>query len=606
MRLANSIGLQPATHRRQASRPKTSIQSLKARTVDPARPAFRSFHGRLPPPLTIGERDSKHEREANLIAERVVRLPSPLDARTASVAAKGTRVQGIQPMCSECEEEIQRQPTEAGEDRGDDAPPEAESIVRSLRGSGSPLQSSVRGHFDPRFGHDFGGVRVHTGDAAVEAAGKINARAFTLGTDIVFGAGQYAPGSERGRRLLAHELTHVLQQGNGQPVSRRDAAAGRTMVQRKCGPTALGSPAPDCTPNARDPSGEIFYFEVNCDDLKAGEMGHIATFASSLRAGSKLKVHGYASTDGPVAFNWDLSCHRGNKMASLLRGAASTATITDIFKHGPTPGPAFFRRSAVVETEQPPEVCGPDSTDWLIRQVSAAKTDPAVVAIRTDLADASRAAARRGLSAERIFEGAVMTKVLQAERAAGSPRRTAEATAQLGAATPGLGAFRRSGARASVGSPFDLLLLGTIRRAALRWKGLVGTGKRYDFKNDRRTMRNPTSTNCPVDCGHTITLCPSSASDCFRTDVPGNLFYAHVGRFVGWTELVLQLGSQFAQLDSTATWDPPEDTRMIAIGFALPDPLTRSGLCAAIASNRSSFTLRTCSNCSEVTTAAVV
>ena len=148
------------------------------------------------------------------------------------------------------------------------------------------------------------------------------------------------------------------------------------------------------------------------------------------------------------------------------------------------------------------------------------------------------------------------------------------------------------------------------------WKDLVGTGKRYDFKNDTRTMKGPVSPNCPRDCLNTITLCAGSGlfipslfnpfTDCFQTDVPGNLFYAHVGRFVGWTELALQAGSQFAQLESTRSWDPPEDTRMINIGFALPDPLSRTDFCSSIVSNKSIFTPHQCKNCAELTTVNVV
>ena len=101
-------------------------------------------------------------------------------------------------------------------------------------------------------------------------------------------------------------------------------------------------------------------------------------------------------------------------------------------------------------------------------------------------------------------------------------------------------------------------------------------------------------------------LGPVPASDCYRTDVPGNLFYAHVGRLVGWTELSLQLGSEFAQLASTRTWDPPEDTALIAAAYALPDPLTAGNLAAMLAANRSHLRpFSRASNCSERTSAGI-
>jgi hypothetical protein len=65
---------------------------------------------------------------------------------------------------------------------------------------------------EPRFGTDFSAVRVHTDSNAQSLARSVNAQAFTVGNDVVFGAGQYAPESDSGKRLLAHELTHVIQQ----------------------------------------------------------------------------------------------------------------------------------------------------------------------------------------------------------------------------------------------------------------------------------------------------------------------------------------------------------------------------------------------------------
>ena len=84
-----------------------------------------------------------------------------------------------------------------------------------LPGAGRPLDPAARDFMEPHFGHDFSQVRVHTGPKAEQAAASVQARAFTLGRDIVFGAQEFAPSSTAGRRLLAHELTHVVQQGAG-------------------------------------------------------------------------------------------------------------------------------------------------------------------------------------------------------------------------------------------------------------------------------------------------------------------------------------------------------------------------------------------------------
>lgn len=111
-------------------------------------------------------------------------------------------------------EEEEEEPLQAKETAGAEpqAAPTLEARIRALQGEGQPLPSSERTFFEPRFGHDFSRVRVHTGLQAAAAARAVRARAFTTGQDIVFGAGQYTSGTSTGRRLLAHELTHVVQQ----------------------------------------------------------------------------------------------------------------------------------------------------------------------------------------------------------------------------------------------------------------------------------------------------------------------------------------------------------------------------------------------------------
>jgi hypothetical protein len=103
-----------------------------------------------------------------------------------------------------------------------------------LRSSGAPLPSPTRSFFERRFGRDFGDVRVHSGPSASLAAKAVRAQAFTLGRDIVFGDGRYAPDSRAGRRLLAHELTHLIQQ-NPRPACIPHASQGTSTIQRSSG-----------------------------------------------------------------------------------------------------------------------------------------------------------------------------------------------------------------------------------------------------------------------------------------------------------------------------------------------------------------------------------
>jgi hypothetical protein len=107
-------------------------------------------------------------------------------------------------------------------------PAEMPSVVHEvLRSSGQPLDIGTRSFMEPRFGHDFSNVRVHTDTRAAESARAVNALAYTVGSDVVFRPGQYAPATSEGRKLIAHELAHVVQQGAPDTVgdSSQDYAA---------------------------------------------------------------------------------------------------------------------------------------------------------------------------------------------------------------------------------------------------------------------------------------------------------------------------------------------------------------------------------------------
>jgi hypothetical protein len=92
-------------------------------------------------------------------------------------------------------------------------------------GGGSPLAADVRADMEGRFGQDFSDVRVHTGSAAHDSAKSVNAQAYTVGSNIVFQRDKYDPASDGGKHMLAHELTHVVQQRSG-PVDGTDTGGG--------------------------------------------------------------------------------------------------------------------------------------------------------------------------------------------------------------------------------------------------------------------------------------------------------------------------------------------------------------------------------------------
>ncbi len=139
--------------------------------------------------LGVGHSNDAFEREADRLAAQVLSRAEP--------ASRAQRESGLQQS---------RQAPTAG------------SLIGQI-GAGRPLPERTRTFFESRFGHDFGGVRVHADQRAASAAQSANARAFTMGQTVVFDRGQYAPETSSGRRLLAHELTHVVQQrqGGGRP-----------------------------------------------------------------------------------------------------------------------------------------------------------------------------------------------------------------------------------------------------------------------------------------------------------------------------------------------------------------------------------------------------
>jgi hypothetical protein len=189
--------------------------------------------------LTVGSVADPLEREADRVADLVMQMPGPRTINSLSSAA-GSTLTGRRAGVCQKENPLERKDAKRRKDdetvhgKLTKAPApigaELEHRVRSLNG-GDPLSPSEQRFFEPRFGYDFSRVKVHTGTEAAWAARDLGARAFTLGRNIVFARGQYAPGSETGRHLLAHELAHVVQQGTGGPTAiQRDLATPEPAV----------------------------------------------------------------------------------------------------------------------------------------------------------------------------------------------------------------------------------------------------------------------------------------------------------------------------------------------------------------------------------------
>lgn len=172
--------------------------------------ATSSFRGGVPPvqaKLSVSQPSDPYEQEADRVADQVMRMPEPMVQRKCAACMGGAG------PCPQCEGEknglVHRKADSAFAASAPSS--DAASLISSL-GPGRPLDPATRSFFEPRFGSDFRGVRIHDGQSAAESAKSLGARAYALGHNVVFGANQYAPESGEGRNLLAHEFTHVVQQ----------------------------------------------------------------------------------------------------------------------------------------------------------------------------------------------------------------------------------------------------------------------------------------------------------------------------------------------------------------------------------------------------------
>jgi outer membrane protein OmpA-like peptidoglycan-associated protein len=292
---------------------------------------------------------------------------------------KQTEETQVQRMCSECkEEELHRQPMEEEEElfqtkEVSGGTPEinskTESQINSIRGGGQPLPESVRAFFEPRFGRDFSGVRVHTGSQANESAKSVNALAYTVGQDVVFGGGQYSPGTDAGKKLIAHELTHVMQQnglgsilhrkssikpavdtseinGEGSPILVASMGGRKSLgllsaatIQRKPDMSraeeirvSFTSPG-EISGTLNPPMISLFNFAIDKPTLKKEHLAALQAIAFLIKLFPSAKVRveakGHADFTGDdVKINQPLSKNRALSVQNILQSAAGVTVVT--------------------------------------------------------------------------------------------------------------------------------------------------------------------------------------------------------------------------------------------------------------------------------------
>lgn len=202
--------------------------------------------GALPiqPKFTIGAVNDPLEHEADSTAEAILRMAEPVPATPLPRPGAAVSVQrkcACGGSCAKCQDEADRLRMKSlGPRTAVGAVPAPPIVHEALRSPGQSLDGGTRAFMQPRFGREFGDVRVHTDETAARSAAAIRAQAYTVGRDIVFAAGQFAPQTPAGRLLLAHELTHVVQQDGGRGAVVQRAYTCGDLLPRDPGEVAAG------------------------------------------------------------------------------------------------------------------------------------------------------------------------------------------------------------------------------------------------------------------------------------------------------------------------------------------------------------------------------
>jgi hypothetical protein len=228
--------------------------------------------------LTVGEPNDVYEKEADATADKVVQRLSAGDDKTPAPPA-------VQKKCADCEANDQEKkqvqtkpifdskadPMEDGLRRKETSSatptvtPSVESGLRSSKGGGSPLPASTRKQMESGMGADFSGVRIHNDGNARQMSKDLNAQAFTHGKDIYFNSGKYDPSGAGGKHLLAHELTHVVQQGGGS-VKRKPASPAPSASPTPAASQATSPAASPAEPQKTERQNEEKLPPVETDD----------------------------------------------------------------------------------------------------------------------------------------------------------------------------------------------------------------------------------------------------------------------------------------------------------------------------------------------------
>jgi outer membrane protein OmpA-like peptidoglycan-associated protein len=344
---------------------------------------------RLQKKLAVGGSNDSLELEADRVADQVMSKRSPGAIDSAPVR-------------------VQRLSATPNGGVGGPAPPSVEGV---LSGAGRPLEAGLRSDMESRFGHDFSRVRVHTSGAAERSARDVNAHAYTVGDDVVFGAGAFRPDTPEGKRLLAHELAHTIQQASGvHRVQRWANCKPARMSLEECPPREDGE-------RRKARRGDMVFLQLD-DILSTGERALVANFdigKATIKGNlarseywmkfledmetsrSHWELLGFTDCEGGDEENQGLRAKRAAAVVDAIparlrpqivsqRAAPATQCVTENDNAGDRTlnrSVAFMYHSVAtdfeaedvpVDVSKPKFVCGPDVTREVVKAVNEADT----------------------------------------------------------------------------------------------------------------------------------------------------------------------------------------------------------------------------------------
>jgi Mlc titration factor MtfA (ptsG expression regulator) len=294
------------------------------------------------PKLTINTPGDQYEQEADVMAERVMRMASNESEKPVT----GLIGKSLQRKCAHCEEEEKRKmpvmrKTEAG-NSGMSVSSLFASSLNASKGGGSPLPQRTKSFMENAFSADFSGVKIHTGIQASEMSKNINAKAFAYGNAIYFDEGAYNPDSKAGRNLLAHELTHTMQQTGAiqrsiatipQPVRNKITLWDTVIAAATLSPTALNDYF-----RTTAPSSSVGFNGSIVIDSNVTTTGSIAPYDLSrgLNNIPGLIMSNHMPVNSTITLNMDLSRFGGQngifRFTYINTNTSTAATATPAYE----------------------------------------------------------------------------------------------------------------------------------------------------------------------------------------------------------------------------------------------------------------------------------